>query len=93
MLRQRAASGRARQLLRVSTLSYVCGPAAAGKRAFQSAGAVQHVTNLEVLSVRLLLPQVKRRRYFEDTQDIKKRKLSERFKKVFRSVLQCSHFA
>jgi len=28
--------------------------------------------------------QVKRRRYFENTQDIKKRKLSARFKKVFR---------
>jgi hypothetical protein len=28
--------------------------------------------------------QVKRRRYFENTQDIKKRKQSARFKKVFR---------
>ena len=31
-------------------------------------------------------PQVKRLRYFENTQDIKKRKQSARFKKVFRCV-------
>ena len=33
--------------------------------------------------------QVKRRRYFEDTQDIKKRKLSARFKKVYKCVPCC----
>lgn len=30
--------------------------------------------------------QVRRRRYFEDTQDIKKRKASTRFKKVYKCV-------
>jgi ribosomal protein S21 len=34
--------------------------------------------------------QVKRRRYFENTQDIKKRKQSARFKKVFRQALHAS---
>lgn len=39
--------------------------------------------------------QVKRRRYFENTQDIKKRKLSARFKKVFRCAVgdATSHFS